>query len=261
MLILIAESKTMTPCDGMINECDYMSHRPALESDAAGIMSNLRSLSAESLCGSVKLSLPMVRKLQQMIYEFPNKASGSKAMNAFTGVVFKAFSYQTLGEASRVRTNGRVRIISSLYGWLKPDDIINSYRFDFTTPLAPDGKTFSSYWRDSVTKLLLKEIEKQDCHDVLNLLPGDAARCIDWKVINSRVKVWKADFKEVHPGAVMRTPNAGRLKTLRGRLLRQIINEDIMSPEQLVSIIGDGYIGPDSIDVSGNILFHSITDN
>lgn len=35
MLILIAESKTMTPCDGMINECDYMSHRPALESDAA----------------------------------------------------------------------------------------------------------------------------------------------------------------------------------------------------------------------------------
>ena len=81
------------------------------------------------------------------------------------------------------------------------------------------------------------------------------------KVINSRVKVWKADFKEVHPGAVMRTPNAGRLKTLRGRLLRQIINEDIMSPEQLVSIIGDGYIGPDSIDVSGNILFHSIADN
>ena len=38
MLILIAESKTMTPCDGMINECDYMSHRPALESDAAEIM-------------------------------------------------------------------------------------------------------------------------------------------------------------------------------------------------------------------------------
>lgn len=195
MLILIAESKTMTHCDGMINQCDYMSHRPAFESDADGIMSNLRNLSAESLFGSVKLSLSMVRKLQQMIYEFPNKASGSKAMNAFTGVVFKAFSYQTLGETSRMRTNGRVRIISSLYGWLRPDDIIKSYRFDFTTPLAPDGKIFSSYWRDSVTKLLLEEIEKQDCHDVLNLLPGDAARCIDWKVINSRVKVWKADFK------------------------------------------------------------------
>ena len=114
MLILIAESKTMTHCDGMINQCDYMSHRPAFESDADGIMSNLRNLSTESLFGSVKLSLSMVRKLQQMIYEFPNKASGSKAMNAFTGVVFKAFSYQTLGETSRMRTNGRVRIISSL---------------------------------------------------------------------------------------------------------------------------------------------------
>ena len=114
MLILIAESKTMTPCDGMINECDYMSHRPALESDAAEIMSNLRSLSAESLCGSVKLSLPMVRKLQQMIYEFPNKASGSKAMNAFTGVVFKAFSYQTFrrGIKSSDKWEGENNLIS-----------------------------------------------------------------------------------------------------------------------------------------------------
>jgi len=41
MLMLIAESKTMTPCDGMINECDYMSHRPALESDAI-VLPNFR---------------------------------------------------------------------------------------------------------------------------------------------------------------------------------------------------------------------------
>lgn len=260
MLILIAESKTMTPCDRMIAPEDYTSHCPALESEADGIMATLRDMSAEMLGESVKLSPSMVRKLQQMIYEFPNKTSGEEAMAAYTGVVFKAFSYQTLDEASRELTNNRVRIISSLYGWLRPDDIIKAYRFDFTTPLAPEGRAFSSYWRDSVTKLLLEELDRQDCRDVLNLLPGDAARCIDWKIIGERAEVWKADFKEVYPGGVMRTPNSARLKTLRGRLLRQIITENIESPGQLVSLVGDGYIGPDSIDETGNILFHSVAD-
>ena len=137
MLILIAESKTMTPCGNAVSKADYAACRPMLESDADAIMETVRSLSADELVATVKISLPMVRKLQQMAYEFPNKAVGSRAIEAFTGVVFKAFDYASLDEEARRNTTGCVRLLSSLYGWLRPDDIVKAYRTDFTTPLAP----------------------------------------------------------------------------------------------------------------------------
>ncbi len=257
MLILIAESKTMAACDSAIGHDEYLAHRPALEAEADAIMGSLRRMNADMLHAKVKISLPMVRRLQQMIYEFPNKAVGGEAMGAFTGVVFKAFKYNSLDDAARAATCDRVRIISSLYGWLRPDDIIKQYRFDFTTPLAPDGRTFMAYWRDKVTDLLLKELHEKSCTDILDLMPGDAARCIDWKRIAPEAKVWRADFREIQPGGAVRTPNSNRLKTLRGELLRQIIVENIDSPAVLSDLCGDNYAAAGPADSNGNIVFHT----
>lgn len=260
MLILIAESKTMAPCSDVVAPEDYLAHRPELEADVDAIMESLRDVSADELAEKVKLSLPMVRRLQQMVYEFPNKSLGGEAMGAFTGVVFKAFGYQSLNEAGRRMTCRRVRIISSLYGWLRPDDIVKPYRFDFTMPIAPGGKTLAAYWRKSVTDCLIREISDSGCRDILNLLPGDAARCIDWKAVEQHAKVWKADFKEVQPGGELKTPNAGRLKTLRGHLLRQIITEDISSAESLLTLASDSYVSSETCSQDGVILLHTVKE-
>lgn len=260
MLILIAESKTMARCEGAVDRGAYLTHRPVLEDEAGRIMSSLREMNAGELAERLRLSLPMVRKLQQMVYEFPNKSTGSEAIAAFTGVVFKAFDYKSLDDEDRGRACGRVRIISSLYGWLRPDDIVKPYRFDFTMPVAPDGKTLAMHHRCMVTECLIETLKSENCRDILNLLPADAARCVDWKLVEEHAKVWKADFKELQPGGTVRTPNAGRLKTLRGRLLRQIITDDIALPEQMLSLAGNGYVGPESIDDTGNLLFHAVAD-
>ena len=132
MLILIAESKKMAACDSSVSGAEYNSHRPVFEKEASMIMDSLRDMNADTLLGKVKISLPMVRRLQQMIYEYPDKSHGDMAINAFTGVVFNAFRYATLSEEARMAACRRVKIISSLYGWLRPDDIIRQYRFDFT---------------------------------------------------------------------------------------------------------------------------------
>lgn len=257
MLILIAESKTMGLCDIPVSPEDYIKHMPALASEADGIMDALRESDADELATRMKLSLQMVRKLQQMVYEFPNKLLGSPAIEAFTGVVFKAFSYASLGSKARNQAIDDVRIISSLYGWLRPDDIVKPYRFDFTTPLAPGGLRFAVYWKNgAVTRCLLEELRQGRHHDILNLLPGDAARCIDWSKIPSDVRVWKADFREVQPGGALKTPNSGRLKTLRGLLLRQIVTDGITAPHELMSLEGDYYVGSGSADTDGNIVYY-----
>lgn len=257
MIILIAESKKMSACDSPVAGAEYLSHQPLFEKDAGMIMESLRDMNADTLLGKVKISLTMVRRLQQMIYEYPNKSLGDMAMKAFTGVVFNAFGYPTLSEEARTATCRRVRIISSLYGWLRPDDIIKQYRFDFTNPLAPEGATLASYWKEAVTSRLLQQLADDGCTEVLNLLPADAARCIDWKQISQKARVWKAEFHEIHPAGVVRTPNSNRLKTLRGQLLRQIILENITLPEQLASLTGDDYIAAGHDDTTGNIIFHT----
>lgn len=260
MLILIAESKTMAPCNGVIDHEDYAGHSPALESTADMVMESLRDMTAEELAVETKFSMPMVNRLQRMVYDFPHKSAGSRAIEAFMGVVFKAFDYASLDLHERTRACTDIRIISSLYGWLRPDDVIKPYRFDFSTPLAPEGRTFMAYWRDEVTKCLIRTLSDKGEADVLNLLPGDAARCINWKLVEPHARVWKADFREIRPGGLSRTPNAGRLKALRGQLLRQIIRDGVVSADGLMTLSSDDYFceGADS-SAPGTILFTAAT--
>lgn len=257
MLILIAESKTMTDCSDMVDNTEYKRHKPIFEEETDDIMRSLEGMTAERLSETVKISMPMARKLYNMIYDFPDKSHGSKAIEAFTGVVFKAFDYHSLDDTGKDSTNDHVRIISSLYGWLKPDDIIKSYRFDFTTPLAPGGKPFATFWKGAVTKRLIEELSNSGCKDILNLLPTDAARSIDWEKIKVHARTWKVDFKEITDGGAMRTPNAGKLKTLRGKLLRQIMAENVTNPQTLLHLSGNDYVAAEPQSSSDTIIFHT----
>ncbi len=255
MLILIAESKTMTPCDCPVSHDDYTNHRPALENIARETMDALKNTDASTLARTVKISLPMAQKLVRMIYDFPDKSSGAQAIEAYTGVVFKAFEYKSLDSAGQERTSSQVRIISSLYGWLRPDDIIKPYRFDFTTPLSPDGSTLAAGMRPHVTNCVMEYLRARNCTEILNLLPGDAAKCIDWKIVEKEAKVYRADFREIVSGTETKTPNSNRLKTLRGRLLRQIVQDNLTSAQSLLALASDCYISDPQPEPDGTITF------
>ena len=86
MLILIAESKTMTACDGSVSEIKYESHRPEFEEYAGRIMDSLRGSPPDRLVEELGISAAYSRKLSRMIYEFPNKSLGAEAIEAFTEV-------------------------------------------------------------------------------------------------------------------------------------------------------------------------------
>ena len=259
MLILIAESKTMSACTDAVSNVDYSRHAPAFAAEADSIMESLRGYKADALAEAVKISPAMAAKLSRMIYDFPDKRTGGKAISAFTGVVFRAFSHGTLSPGEQTEAAARVRIISSLYGWLCPDDIVKPYRFDFNTRPAPGMMTFSAYWRKAVTAILLKQLKENGFTSVLNLLPADAARCIDWREVAKHARVVKAEFRELLPGGASRTPDSSRLKTLRGLLLRRIITDNITSPDALATLCSNDYAA-DGIDSNGNVMFLTVKE-
>ena len=245
MLILIAESKTMLPDERPVGTEEYAMSRPQCEDVAEEIMESLRRLSVDELMEQTRLSAGLARKMQKMIYEFRFKNTGNPAISAYTGVVFKTLDFDTLSPDGKKRGEENVRIISSLYGWLRPTDIVKNYRLDFTTRLEEGpsaGRALNSFWKSDVTKCLVRELEDRGCRNILNLLPGDAANCIDWKLVKKFARVWKADFTELHDGDVGKTPAAGKLKTMRGHLLRQILEENITSPEALLHTSSEHYV-------------------
>lgn len=238
MLILIAESKTMETREVDITSELYAANIPQGESEASEIMLRLRDMSIDDLATTIKISTSMASRLQQMIYEFPNKRLGLKSIKAFTGVVFRNIDYSSLSSDEKTFADSKVRIISSLYGWLKPSDIIKPYRFEYTSPVAPDNKPLSSYWRKAVTMALINTIHESGETEILDLLPSDAAKCIDWKQVRTEAKVWKVDFKEL-TGENVRSPHAGKLKACRGKLLREIIINHFETINDLTSFESD----------------------
>ena len=243
MLILIAESKTMLSEQQSVSAETLANHTPAGEKQASEIMSGLEKLSQPELIAETGFSSTLAAKLREMIYEFPNTTVGMEAIRAFTGVVFKALDYDVLGATAQARCRHDVRIVSSLYGLLRPDDIIKPYRLDFTTHAAPNGETLSAYWKKDVTIALVRTIRDGGFGEVLNLLPADAAKCIDWKIVKRFAKVWKTDFVEMTDAGKARTPGANKLKTMRGTLLRYILTHaDIERIDGLAGIATDNFL-------------------
>lgn len=97
------------------------------------------------------------------------------------------------------------------------------------------GLTPMRFWRELTTDALLEKLSSTASDTILNLLPKDAAACIDMKRLSASATIITPDFKIQKSGGLA-TPQAGLLKAWRGQLLREIIKGDISSPAALKEI-------------------------
>lgn len=233
MLILIAESKSMS--EACAGRCPVGS-RPVFEEEASEIMVGLQNLSVEELGTVLKLGPKNAVRLADDIASFGDKTTGCRAIDAFTGVVFRSFDAASLSADSAKEMNKSVRIVSSLYGWLRPSDVVKSYRLEFGMKAAPDGGTLTAYWRNRLTHALLRELQQTGETEILNLMPMDATKCFDWKQIKQTASVYTVSFKREDESGKLVTPHSDNLKRLRGGLLRYIIENDLQKVEELKSV-------------------------
>lgn len=226
----------MAAREGEVSREEFAEHRPLFDGIANSIMDSLRERTPEQLAAEAGITLRLAASLRRMIYEFPNKSTGLRAIEAFTGVVFRQLRLARYDAAQKKFLQDNMRIVSSLYGWLRPDDIVKPYRFDFKSHVAPLGETLMKYWKKDVTIALAQELRAKGDSVIIDLLPSDAAKCVDWKLIKRFASVYKVDFKMYDGTDAMKTPNAGRLKELRGRLLDQIVHNGLSSPADIATL-------------------------
>lgn len=222
MKIYIAESKSMRTAGSATTTC---SGRPPMQHLADEIIHSLRGRSVPELSDQLKISPSLARKMYECVYNFSSTDEAMAAIEAYTGVVFRKLDYPTLSPYEKSYANQHLRIISSLYGFLRPTDCIREYRMEFSSKVL-GANSVKALLSEGVTEQVLSDAGAGE--ELLLLLPGDALSCLKLKEIGKKHRITKVRFMSVEDGSgAIRTPHAGRLKELRGLLAREIITSRI----------------------------------
>jgi cytoplasmic iron level regulating protein YaaA (DUF328/UPF0246 family) len=230
--------KTSVGC--FLNEAQYLNNilkekSPKDLSELMGISSSLGELNYHR---NNSWSLPFSQKnARQSIY-------------AFSGDVYRGLDSYTVEEGKIDFMQNSVRIISGLYGLLKPLDLIQPYRLEMGTKMSvDDNKNLYEYWRQKITSQLNKELA--DDEPVLNLASNEYFKAIDSKVV--KTDIYTANFKQLKHGEYKTISIFS--KKARGMMTRFIIDNNITDINDLKSFNYDDYMFHESISTEKEFIF------
>ncbi len=158
------------------------------------------------------------------------------AVFAFNGDVYEGLDAYTIPEDKLDGLQDKLRILSGLYGLLKPLDLIQPYRLEMGTSLKVGTKeNLYAYWRSTVTRALNKELEKDELF--INLASNEYFKAVDTKalkvpVVTPQFKDWKNDQLKII---------SFYAKKARGLMVRYIIDTGAKTMEDLKGFDYEGY--------------------
>ncbi len=179
-----------------------------------------------------------------------NVKNARQAVYAFSGDVYRGLDAYSIDTRNIDFMQNSVRIISGLYGLVKPLDLIQPYRLEMGTKLTFDNnKNLYEYWREKITNQLNSELSENE--PVLNLASNEYFKAIDSKVVNTII--YSANFKQFKNGAYKTI--AIFSKKARGMMTRFIIDNNISNISDLKSFNFDGYIYHEDLSSEKELIF------
>lgn len=178
--------------------------------------------------------------------------NSKQAILAYEGAVYQGLRARDLNEQQLLFANDKLRILSGLYGVLRPLDLIQPYRLEMGTKLKnKKGNNLYSFWNHKLTTYFKKELRKQKDNILIDLASKEYSSAIDMNIINA--KVITPVFKEYKNGThKVITIYA---KRARGLMSRFIIENNIVSPNELKEFNEEGYRYNEVLSSKGELVF------
>ncbi len=172
------------------------------------------------------------------------------AVYAFNGDVYRGLDAYTIDTKKLDKVEDTIRIISGLYGILKPLDLIQPYRLEMGTKF-PVGKSKNLYefWRKKVTQALNDELADDELF--LNLASNEYFKAIDTKAL--KVPVINVSFKEFKNGDYKTIGIFAKLA--RGLMTRYIIETDAKTLDDIKGFNYDNYGLSDELSSDKELVF------
>ena len=213
----------------------------------------LKTLSKKNLSELMKISddLSALNYDRNQSWATPFTTENAKqAIYAFTGAVFQGIDVNSIEEEKIPLLQNNLRILSGLYGLLKPLDLIQPYRLEMGTRLKVGTKeNLYKFWDDTVANALNEELE--DGELLVNLASTEYFKVIPKKVLKVPMitPVFK-DFKNGEYKIVMTYA-----KMARGLMVRYIIDNNVKTIEDLKGFNVDKYRFSEELSSGNDLVF------
>ncbi len=230
MLMIISPAKTVdfeTPALGKTFTL------PEFLSRSQELIDTLREKDSFEIAELMKISMKLadLNNLRFREWETPFTPENAKqALFAFRGDVYRGLDADTLDEGSIDFAQGHLRILSGLYGLLRPLDMMQPYRLEMGTRLANErGKNLYDFWGSSLTEALNRALKEQGDTILINLASNEYFKAVVVKELAAEIIT--PVFKEKRGDSYKIISFSA--KKARGLMSRYIIDHRISDPEQI----------------------------
>ena len=214
------------------------SHPNFLE-EAERINKLVKKKSARSLGKLMSISQNLAELNWQRNQEFHlpfSPKNARQAVYAFDGDVYTGLDAYTLTESQLPQLQEKLRILSGLYGLLKPLDLIQPYRLEMGTKMAVGvKKNLSLFWKDRVTDFLNKELLEGELF--LNLASNEYFAAVNHKAL--KVDVITPQFKDFKNGQLKMISFFA--KKARGMMARHVLDNQANTLDEIKNFSSEGY--------------------
>lgn len=213
----------------------------------------LKKQSAKELSVLMKISdnLGQLNYERNQTWQLPFTTNTAKqAVYAFSGDVYKGLDAYTITSDKVDTLQNTVRILSGLYGLLKPTDLILPYRLEMGTKF-PVGtkKNLYEFWKKDIVKALNDELEDDELF--LNLASNEYFKAVDVKAL--KVPVVTANFKDFKNGAYKII--SFYAKEARGLMARYVIDTNAKTIDDLKGFNYNDYGFSEEMSTNTNLVF------
>lgn len=178
--------------------------------------------------------------------------NAKQALLAFKGDVYTGLNAEDFSEADFDHAQQHLRMLSGLYGLLRPLDLMQPYRLEMGTRLAnPRGKNLYEFWAERISGYLNQALLAQGDNILLNLASNEYFSAVKLKALNARVI--NTEFKDLKNGQYKII--SFYAKKARGMMARYVIKERLRSPDALKDFSTQGYAYSIAQSTPDNLVF------
>lgn len=212
---------------------------PLFKDQAVQLNKGLKKLSRKKLSELMSISDKLADlnydRNQEFAIDF-NQENSKQAIYAFDGDVYTGLDAYTLSESQIKKAQKSIRILSGLYGYLRPLDLMQPYRLEMGTKWSIGGNdNLYQYWKDVVTPALNEEMTEDEL--VVNLASNEYFKVINKKALTG--KLISPVFKDYKNGKFKVISFFA--KKARGAMARHLITTENRGEEAILSFTTDGY--------------------
>lgn len=246
MLVLLSPTKQMNFTSDYSYKLEFT--EPQFMTEAGELNNLLRALNSGELINLMKISEKLADETHKMIIRYGCESiEKGAALHSYSGTVFQQLDAKSFNETQWSYAADHFRILSGLYGYLRPADKISPYRLEMKTPLKnPRGSGLYHFWKQKITESVLSENRP-----VLNLASAEYSKAIDRKKLNQPMV--SVAFRE-KSGDRYRTVGMYS-KMARGRMAGEIVRNQLEIMNEILEWDINGYRFDESLSSDEDWIF------